>query len=368
MMKKNISPLNWPEPIVRVQSLSETCIDSIPERYIKPLTDRPSINSSSSSSDANNIPIIDLRGLLYHGDPDHPEARASTLRQISEACKEWGFFQIVNHGVSPDLMDMARETWRKFFHLPMELKQQYANSPKTYEGYGSRLGVEKGAILDWSDYYFLHYLPLSLKDYNKWPALPPSCREVFDEYGRELVKLCGRLMKVLSLNLELEEDFLQNGFGGEDIGACLRVNFYPKCPKPELTLGLSSHSDPGGMTLLLPDDQVAGLQVRKGDNWITVKPVPHAFIVNIGDQIQVLSNAIYKSVEHRVIVNSNKERVSLAFFYNPRGDIPIEPAKELVKEDKPALYTAMTFDEYRRFIRMKGPCGKSHVESLKSPR
>ncbi|XP_057441789.1 jasmonate-induced oxygenase 2-like isoform X2 [Lotus japonicus] len=289
MMKKNISPLNWPEPIVRVQSLSETCIDSIPERYIKPLTDRPSINSSSSSSDANNIPIIDLRGLLYHGDPDHPEARASTLRQISEACKEWGFFQIVNHGVSPDLMDMARETWRKFFHLPMELKQQYANSPKTYEGYGSRLGVEKGAILDWSDYYFLHYLPLSLKDYNKWPALPPSCREVFDEYGRELVKLCGRLMKVLSLNLELEEDFLQNGFGGEDIGACLRVNFYPKCPKPELTLGLSSHSDPGGMTLLLPDDQVAGLQVRKGDNWITVKPVPHAFIVNIGDQIQEIS-------------------------------------------------------------------------------
>ena len=114
-----------------------------------------------------------------------------------------------------------------------------------------------------------------------------ECREVFDEYGRELVKLCGRLMKVLSINLGLEEDFLQNAFGGEDIGACLRVNFYPKCPQPELTLGLSSHSDPGGMTLLLPDDQVPGLQVRKGDNWITVKPTRHAFIVNIGDQIQV---------------------------------------------------------------------------------
>lgn len=112
-------------------------------------------------------------------------------------------------------------------------------------------------------------------------------REVIDEYGKEVVKLCGRIMKILSLNLGLEEDFLQKGFGGEDIGACLRVNFYPKCPQPDLTLGLSSHSDPGGMTVLLPDQHVAGLQVLKDDTWITVKPAPHAFIVNIGDQIQV---------------------------------------------------------------------------------
>jgi isopenicillin N synthase-like dioxygenase len=94
-------------------------------------------------------------------------------------------------------------------------------------------------------------------------------------------------MKVLSINLGLGEEQLQNAFGGENIGACLRVNFYPKCPQPDLTLGLSSHSDPGGMTLLLPDSNVPGLQVRKDGNWITVKPVPHAFIVNIGDQIQV---------------------------------------------------------------------------------
>jgi len=82
----------------------------------------------------------------------------------------------------------------------------------------------------------------------------------------------------------------------------------------------------------------------------------------------VLSNATYKSVEHRVIVNSSKERVSLAFFYNPKSDIPIEPLKELVAPDRPPLYPAMTFDEYRLFIRMRGPSGKSQVGSLKSPR
>lgn len=112
-------------------------------------------------------------------------------------------------------------------------------------------------------------------------------REETEEYDRELVKLCGKLMKILSVTLGLEESYLQDCFGGEDNGACLRVNYYPKCPQPDLTLGLSSHSDPGGITVLLPDDHVAGLQVRKGDCWVTVQPVPDAFIVNIGDQIQV---------------------------------------------------------------------------------
>uniref|UniRef100_A0A6N2LTB2 Fe2OG dioxygenase domain-containing protein n=1 Tax=Salix viminalis TaxID=40686 RepID=A0A6N2LTB2_SALVM len=352
-------PQDWPEPIVRVQSLSDSGIPLIPDRYVKPPLERPSINSTTLVD--VNIPVIDLVGL--NGDD-----RATVLDQVSVACREWGFFQVINHGVSHQLMDGAREGWRQFFHSPMEVKQAYANTPKTYEGYGSRLGVEKGAILDWSDYYFLHYLPSPLKDCNKWPTIPADFREVLDEYGKQAVKLCGKLMKVLSINLGLGEERLGNAFGGENIGACLRVNFYPKCPQPDLTLGLSSHSDPGGMTLLLPDNHVPGLQVRKDEKWITVKPAPHAFIVNVGDQIQVLSNAIYKSVEHRVIVNSSEERVSLAFFYNPKSDIPVEPLKELVATDRPPLYPAMTFDEYRLFIRTRGPSGKSQVESLKSPR
>ncbi|KAK4750172.1 hypothetical protein SAY87_027621 [Trapa incisa] len=349
---------DWPEPVVRVQSLSDSGISKIPDRYVKPITDRPSSVAPNDlpGGQAVNIPIIDL-GL----------GRDEVLAKVAEACREWGFFQAVNHGVNPELMDRAREVWREFFHMPMELKQSYANNPKTYEGYGSRLGVEKGAVLDWSDYYFLHYLPTSLKDHNKWPALPSSCREVIEEYAKQVVALAGEVMKILSLNLGLKEDYLQNAFGGDDgVGACLRINFYPKCPQPDLTLGLSPHSDPGGMTLLLPDSHVAGLQVRKNGCWITVKPAPHAFIINIGDQIQVLSNAIYKSVEHRVIVNPNDERVSLAFFYNPKSDIPIEPAKELVTADRPALYAPMTFDQYRLYIRTMGPRGKSQVESLTS--
>ncbi|XP_077216338.1 jasmonate-induced oxygenase 1-like [Tasmannia lanceolata] len=351
---------DWPEPIIRVQSLSESGTTAIPNQYVKPLSDRPMFGSNIELSHVN-IPIVDLGGL----DGSENEKAVS---QISGACRDWGFFQVINHGMSPDLIRRTREVWNEFFHLPMEEKHMYANSPKTYEGYGSRLGVEKGAILDWGDYFFLHFLPQCVKNHDKWPAVPSSCRDVIEEYSQQLVKLGGTLMKVLSKGLGLDEGYLQNAFGGEDVGACLRVNFYPKCPQPDLTLGLSSHSDPGGLTILLPDDRVDGLQVRKDDAWVTVQASPNAFIVNVGDQIQVLSNAAYKSVEHRVIVNSVQERLSLAFFYNPKSDLPIGPVPKLVTPDRPALYQSMTFNEYRLYIRHRGPHGKSQVESLNASR
>lgn len=118
-------------------------------------------------------------------------------------------------------------------------------------------------------------------------------REATEEYGEEVVKLCRRVSKVLSKGLGLDGGRLQAAFGGEGgEGACMRVNFYPRCPQPELTLGVAAHSDPGGMTMLLVDDHVRGLQVRKDGQWITVDPVPDAFIVNVGDQIQVYTHVL----------------------------------------------------------------------------
>lgn len=162
---------SWPEPIVRVQSLSDSGIKTIPDRYVKKPTDRPSLSLSTPMANHTNIPIIDLQHLFS----DQPRLRSATVAAVGKACKEWGFFQVVNHGVSHQLMSETREAWRTFFNLPVEEKLAYANTPKTYEGYGSRLGTEKGAKLDWSDYFFLHFLPTNLKDQNKWPKFPTSC-------------------------------------------------------------------------------------------------------------------------------------------------------------------------------------------------
>ncbi|KAF7049392.1 hypothetical protein CFC21_057937 [Triticum aestivum] len=325
----------WPEPVVRVQAVSDTCGETIPERYVKLPLDRPSATTLqpavSHGGGSLNIPVVDMSM------PDSGE----TVRAVDAACREWGFFQAVNHGVSPELLRRARSSWRGFFRQPAEVRERYANSPATYEGYGSRLGTTKGGHLDWGDYYFLHLLPPSIKSHDKWPSLPSTLRDATEEYGEEVVKLCRRVSKVLSKGLGLDGGRLQAAFGGEGgEGACMRVNFYPRCPQPELTLGVAAHSDPGGMTMLLVDDHVRGLQV--------------------------LSNAAYKSVEHRVTVSAAEERLSLAFFYNPRSDVPVAPMAELVAPGRPALYPEMTFDEYRAHIRQRGLSGKAQLQSLQN--
>jgi hypothetical protein len=174
----------WPEPVVRVQAVSDTCGDTIPERYVKPPSERPLLSPSpaapsdddSSSGGVgglmNNIPVVDLSSMLDDAD--------ETYRAVAAACRQWGFFQAVNHGVRPELLRRARASWRGFFRQPAEVREQYANSPATYEGYGSRLGTAKGGPLDWGDYYFLHLLPPSLKSHEKWPSLPPSLRYTLD--------------------------------------------------------------------------------------------------------------------------------------------------------------------------------------------
>uniref|UniRef100_A0A453KET1 Fe2OG dioxygenase domain-containing protein n=1 Tax=Aegilops tauschii subsp. strangulata TaxID=200361 RepID=A0A453KET1_AEGTS len=248
---------------------------------------------------------------------------------------------------------------------------------------GNRRGLKTGATS--LDYLIKDgtrkNVALILALLSPWPATdlrdspsPPTSpvwwlmREATEKYACQLISLCQVLLKAMSSSLGLEEDYLHNAFGGSDgISATMRVNYYPRCPQPELTLGLSSHSDPGGITLLLTDDNVEGTQVRKGDAWVTVQPVPGSFLVNVGDQIQILSNGRYRSVEHRALVNSDKERFTIAFFCNPRGNLPVAPASELVGPGSPALYQeAVTFSDYRKYIRTKGPSGKTQVQSISS--
>jgi hypothetical protein len=166
----------WPEPVVRVQALAESGLAAIPSRYVKPPCERPTAALLEQHQELVNksIPVIDLGELL------HADGAGNVAEAVAAACREWGFFQVVNHGVRPELMRAEREAWRGFFRRPLAEKQAYANSPRTYEGYGSRLGVQKGAVLDWGDYYFLHLAPEAAKSSPKyWPAIPGNCKYVF---------------------------------------------------------------------------------------------------------------------------------------------------------------------------------------------
>lgn len=173
------------------------------------------------------------------------------------------------------------------------------------------------------------------------------CREVCEEYAEEMKKLCFKLLELISLSLGMEADRLINGFF-EDHTSFIRLNHYPPCPIPNLALGVGRHKDAGVLTVLAQDD-VGGLEVkRKTDGeWILVKPNPDAYIINVGDIVQVWSNDRYESVEHRVKVNSEKERFSIPFFLNPAHYTWVEPLKEMTnQQNNPAKYKAYNWGKF----------------------
>nr|GMC69570.1 protein SRG1-like [Ipomoea batatas] len=124
------------------------------------------------------------------------------------------------------------------------------------------------------------------------------------------------------------------------------MNHYPRCPQPDKVIGLYPHSDATGITIVLQLNETEGLQVKKDGMWIPVKPLPDAFIVNIGDIIEILSNGTYHSAEHRAIVNSKEERLSIATFFNPRLDAELGPAPTLITPQNPAKFRTVGVEDY----------------------
>ncbi|KAE8726240.1 hypothetical protein F3Y22_tig00007179pilonHSYRG00037 [Hibiscus syriacus] len=84
----------------------------------------------------------------------------------------------------------------------------------------------------------------------------------------------------------------------------MRMNYYPPCPEPELAIGLNSHSDAIGLAILLQINEVEGLQIRKDGVWVPIKPLPNAFVINIGDIMEVIFNlhppALYGEQMNRI--------------------------------------------------------------------
>lgn len=143
----------------------------------------------------------------------------------------------------------------------------------------------------------------------------------------------------------------------------INMNYYPKCPNPELTVGGGRHSDVSTLTILL-QDEIGGLYVRDMDTmkWIYVPPISGSLVINVGDALQIISNGKYKSVEHRVRANGSNNRISVPIFVNPKPSDVIGPLVEVIESGEKPLYKHVVYSDYVKHFFRRAHDGKATIE------
>ncbi|GLJ26834.1 hypothetical protein SUGI_0524210 [Cryptomeria japonica] len=338
-----------------VQELAKLKREDVPQRYIRPLQERIGCTALSVPP-ALNVPLIDMAKILS---PHHSTKQPEMIR-LAQACKEWGFFQVLNHGIDRGQLEVIKKVAREFFKLPFEEKDKYAMIPGTVQGYGHGFIFSDEQTLDWCDMMALGTMPMSIRKENLWPSKPLLFSDTVQAYSMEVSRLCWTLLSAIAENLGLNSNIFEEMFGGNV--QAVRMNFYPPCPRPDLVLGLSAHSDGSALTVLLQDDECVGLQILKQNQWISVEPIPGALVINIGDTLEVLTNGEYKSVEHRVVTNRNNERLSIVTFHAPSYDVELGPLPQFIDEDRPRLYKSYKHADYNRHYLTNKLNGKKSLD------
>ncbi|KAK4419405.1 1-aminocyclopropane-1-carboxylate oxidase4 [Sesamum alatum] len=339
-----------------VKGLSDSGVSTIPRIFIHPPESLSGLRNPSSSS--VQIPLIDLS----HADsnPHPPEI----VQKIRDAAKTWGFFQVINHGIPVSALDQTISAIKSFHEQPKEAKSKfYSREEKRGVMYASNNDLYRSRAASWHD---------TLQVWLAGPAaasveeIPEICRNEVVEWNEHVKNAAEKVMELLALGLGLDAGkFRELSFSGERV---MVAHIYPYCPQPDLTLGITAHTDPGIITVLL-QNEIQGLQVKHGDEWVDVKPVPGGLIVNIGDFLQIVSNGEYKSIQHRVLANGCKQpRISIVTFFNllrwPESD-RYGPLQELLTPEKPAIYRDFSRQEFLNNFYGKELDSKSLIEKIK---
>ncbi|XP_010273386.1 PREDICTED: protein SRG1-like [Nelumbo nucifera] len=341
-------------PVPNVQELARKPMVTVPPRYLRPDQDPPVITNANSLP---TIPVIDLNNLLSAESMDSESAR------LHSACKDWGFFQLTNHGVTSSLVEKIKLEIQEFFKLPLEEKRKFWQEPGDLEGFGQAFVLSEDQKLDWADMFYITTLPMHLRRPNLFPKLPLPLRETLDAYSLELKNLTMILLEQIAKALQMKAEEMRELL--EDGIQSMRINYYPPCPQPELVVGLTPHSDFVVLTILLQVNEVEGLEIRKQGMWIPVKPLPNAFIVNVGDIMEIVTNGAYRSVEHRATVNSVKERLSVATFYFPNFEREIGPAPSLISPQNPAVFRRVGMEKFFKGYFTRELSDKSTLDNVR---
>ncbi|MCU1476075.1 MAG: oxidoreductase [Subtercola sp.] len=292
-----------------------------------------------------SLPVLDISRL------NGTEADAASFRDdLRHVTHDVGFFYLTGHGIPQELIDQILDLSRRFFELPEaeKLAIENVNSPQ-FRGY-TRVGGElTHGEVDWREQIDIGVERESesagagrdsadpdadywrLEGPNLWPAALPQLKPVVERWNAELSTVSLRLLRAWALSLGAPEDVFDQAFADHPF-SLIKIVRYPGESVDTPKQGVGAHRDGGVLTLLLVEPGKGGLQVEHEGEWIEAPPMPGAFVVNIGEMLELATGGYLKATLHRVeSPRVGSDRISIPFFFNPGLDARM-PVLELSPE------------------------------------
>ena len=311
--------------------------------HTKPLTSTRRNQMTHSSNQTTTLPILDLRLL------EAADTKAAFLQNLQDLARNTGFFYLIGHGISAARIQEIENLSRQFFAQDQASKDALSmtNSPH-FRGYSRvneehtrnqpdfREQIDIGADLEAVEFDANTPLWLKLQGPNQWPENWPEFKTIVTAWQTDLRRIAITLLRSFTLALGLPEDALDQFVTGKP-NELLKLIHYPSADLNKgLDQGVGAHKDAGILTLLL-QDQVGGLQVlSKQDGWIEAPYVEGAFIVNIGEILELATNGYLVANMHQVVSpKAHVDRYSIAYFITPNlyaGEVPILQLPETLQQ------------------------------------
>lgn len=280
------------------------------------------------------LPLLDVSS--FRRNPSGTAAR-SFVEELRRACHDVGFCYLVGHGIDPvveaDVMRVARD----FFARPEADRLAIANTNTPhFRGY-TRLGMEHtNGRADWRDQIDIGpereaVVPgpddppwLRLRGPNQWPDSVPDMRPVVTGWMEQMAGLGRDVLRAVALALGQPAEHF-DPVVEPDPEVLVKVIRYPAPQDGKAQQGLGLHHDSGLLSFILQDD-VGGLQVERDGRLIDVTPLPGAYVLNLGEMLQVATSGYLRATRHQVVSPPlGVERISVAYFFNPCLESRLEP-------------------------------------------
>ena len=290
------------------------------------------------------LPVLDLSA--YRDDPSSAAGRAF-VDELRDVVHEIGFLYLVGHGVSDALGDRVHEVARAFFALPEQDRLEIHNvlSPQ-FRGYTS-LGNEytngQSDLRDQIDIGLELPVPeigpddptwLRLRGPNQWPSVA-GFRDALEPWMAQMEAVGGVLLRALAEALGQPADHFDEMVTPHPELLTKVIRYPAPTAEHPSDQGVGAHRDTGFLSFI-HQDAIGGLEVDRRGSFVGVPPLRGAFVVNIGEMLQLVTRGYFRATVHRVVSPAaGVERISIAFFYNPRLEatlVPVDLPPELAAE------------------------------------